>query len=365
MSCDIVEVLGSIFREMPNLAGAYVLAAVFASILFGVMCVQLYLYHTAFSQKDPRWLQGLVWVIFAIELAFQIIGTEFAWSALGAGWGNPTRLLVHPPAAVSAPLLTGIVTLLVQGFYTWRIVVLGERWDRVQAAVIVMLSIGQLVMTAYLVALIYQQGTSCTVVVLSHIKKIITSWLILAATGDIMISISLFLLLRRASKLTTNSDTATILQKVMTYTVETGLLTSFCAIADLVVFLVLPHTNWHIVIFFSLSKIYFNTLLATLNSRMTLTILGTRSSAREDASTRAFSSAVEWRDNGNAASIISTRPSVNTGLSGLQFSKTPLVLEEGMDDALELKGIRAGQSSSGSASQRNQSEDVQWRDLPQ
>lgn len=85
-----------------------------------------------------------VWVIFAIELAFQIIGTEFAWSALGAGWGNPTRLLVHPPAAVSAPLLTGIVTLLVQGFYTWRIVVLGERWDRVQAAVIVMVSVPSL-----------------------------------------------------------------------------------------------------------------------------------------------------------------------------------------------------------------------------
>lgn len=79
-------------------------------------------------------------------------------------------------------------------------------------------------------------------------------------------------LLFLAHKQTSNLRTLSIVRKLMKYTVETGLITSFAAIIDVALFLApsLKDTNWHYVVSFCLSKIYANALLAILNSRMSL-----------------------------------------------------------------------------------------------
>lgn len=50
-------------------------------------------------------------------------------------------------------------------------------------------------------------------------------------------------------------------------TVETGSLTAFCAVMELFLFLKWKENNLHMIPALALSKLYSNTLIATLNSR--------------------------------------------------------------------------------------------------
>jgi hypothetical protein len=64
-------------------------------------------------------------------------------------------------------------------------------------------------------------------------------------------------------------------------TVETGSLTAFCAVLELFLFLKWKENNLHMIPALALSKLYSNTLIATLNSRNPQY----RSSQREETET--------------------------------------------------------------------------------
>lgn len=61
---------------------------------------------------------------------------------------------------------------------------------------------------------------------------------------------------------------------LIVFTVSTGVLTSICAIASLVSILVWGDTLIYVAFYFSLGKLYSNSVLATLNARITIRGLG-------------------------------------------------------------------------------------------
>ncbi|KAI0791246.1 hypothetical protein C8Q75DRAFT_67192 [Abortiporus biennis] len=58
-----------------------------------------------------------------------------------------------------------------------------------------------------------------------------------------------------------------VINTLMTYMINTGLLTSICALLCLITFITLPGRYVYFAFYFVLSKFYVNALLATLNSR--------------------------------------------------------------------------------------------------
>ena len=229
------------------------------------------MYHIAFK-KDPLYLKGVVYVLFLIEVVFQALEAHMAWFSLGEGWGQINQLIGFTKGSVAFTTLTGLATSIVHGFYAWRIVALsGRRWHRwVLPIAVGLLSAAQLSMTIYISAFLAENLNAGAAVILVESKNFITSWFILAVAADVVITVGMTTLLVTAKRKTSYSPTANKVGNLIKYTVETGLITSFGALLVLILFLSWNDGSiYYYIIYYSLGKIYSNTLLATLNSRIT------------------------------------------------------------------------------------------------
>ncbi|KAF8968561.1 hypothetical protein BDZ97DRAFT_1799051 [Flammula alnicola] len=86
--------------------------------------------------------------------------------------------------------------------------------------------------------------------------------------ADSLVAISLCVLLFKSR--TGLQRTDSILTILMAFSINTGLLTSICALACLITYAIWPQRFIFMGIYFALSKLYVNSLLASLNARGTL-----------------------------------------------------------------------------------------------
>ncbi|TFL00760.1 hypothetical protein BDV98DRAFT_568664 [Pterulicium gracile] len=257
--------------DFTNIAGPSVLGHLLSCALFGVLAVQLYVYTIAFKH-DPRWLRVLVYTIFTLEVAFQGIEAYSAWYSLGAGWGKVANLKGYPLPTVAFSTLTGVITSLVHGFYSWRIAVLMRKY--VVVVIIGLLSLVQLSMSIYVTVHVARAQGQAALAALHQTSKIITVWFSFSAAADVLITVAMTMLLLAARRRSHYVFTNTRLQNLIKYTVETGLITSCSVLIVLALFLALPEDRYHYILYYSLGKIYANTLMATLNARITFVTSG-------------------------------------------------------------------------------------------
>ncbi|KAK0221029.1 hypothetical protein EDD85DRAFT_1028567 [Armillaria nabsnona] len=96
---------------------------------------------------------------------------------------------------------------------------------------------------------------------------VVTIWLASDCLCDIVIT---FLLVRhlhdRRGQKTGFKRSDDLVDKIIRITVQTGLITSLCALVDLITYLSLP-TGIHLIFNLPLSKLYTNSLMSSLNSR--------------------------------------------------------------------------------------------------
>ncbi|RXW25788.1 hypothetical protein EST38_g71 [Candolleomyces aberdarensis] len=95
---------------------------------------------------------------------------------------------------------------------------------------------------------------------------------IVGVVADILITGALFFFLHRSRTGFKRSDT--MISRLILFTVSTGFLTSLCAIGSLVSILVWGHTLIYVAFYFSLGRLYSNSVLATLNARKSIRGLG-------------------------------------------------------------------------------------------
>ncbi|TFK98959.1 hypothetical protein BDV98DRAFT_606447 [Pterulicium gracile] len=234
--------------------------------MFGVLCVQFALYCIG-MKRDRQWIKILVYTVFVVECLYQGIAVNWAWVHLGAGWGKPEMLMGSDAVSVSLPTLTGFVTFAVQSFFAWRIFILSKRYYIL--LLVMLMTTGQFGLNIYIT---YNMATNRTRGVAANLqltRQVLTTWLAFSAATDIIISLEMSRVLYKASKVVVFAPTAGKLRGMIKFTIESGLLTTCFAVVDLVLFRALPGTNWHHIFTFSISKVYSNTLLAVLNSRMT------------------------------------------------------------------------------------------------
>jgi hypothetical protein len=97
-----------------------------------------------------------------------------------------------------------------------------------------------------------------------------SSWLLYTSLGgavfaDLFVALSLCVLLDHSRSGFKSTDS--LVNTLMMYSINTGILTSVCAIACFVTFTIWPHSFIFIGIYFVLGKLYVNTILAVLNTR--------------------------------------------------------------------------------------------------
>ncbi|KAF5363958.1 hypothetical protein D9756_001040 [Leucocoprinus leucothites] len=169
---------------------------------------------------------------------------------------------------ISEAATTGLVEVMVQLFYAWRIHVLMENWFLTSFVISLTLASG----VGSFITASRSSRILPRVQVFSSIQSldvaVVIIWLSCAVAADITITGSLawHLVPDRRTHKSGFKDTDRTVDRIIRITVQTGLLTSIVAIVNMVVFIVDP-TGTHLIFNTPLSKLYSISLLSSLNSR--------------------------------------------------------------------------------------------------
>ncbi|KAF9026487.1 hypothetical protein BDZ89DRAFT_1113820 [Hymenopellis radicata] len=240
-------------------------------ILQDLMCSNnlKFVYSHSFP-SDTAWLRWAVYFLLVIDTIITIIGTILGWHALVAEWGTPSAFNPLHWSLAPLPFLSGLVAFVAQGFYSWRIY-------KLQGSVLVPMFVMMLSTTSWAMAgFCGIRGQIIGISRALEIKPEVSVWLGGATLCDAIITSTLVFYLFRHGRRSPFEETRSLMSKLVTLTIETGMVTAFTAFLELLFFLVFPTNNMHFIPFLSLSKMYSNCLLATLNSRVIIR-LGTQS----------------------------------------------------------------------------------------
>ncbi|KAH9071035.1 hypothetical protein EDB83DRAFT_2517615 [Lactarius deliciosus] len=205
--------------------------------LYGILCVQIYVYSYNFPM-DGRSVKVLAYFVFVLETVQTALTGADMYYWFIADFGNVERLAHSHFAPIDIAIINAIISLVVQGYFCYRI------WCAVTQAGAgdMSLKVGKYVLS----------------------KAGLYLWSIPSALSDILIAVAMTLQLRKACSDFSNF----VLIRVVRLTVETNALTAAMAITSLVLYAAFPDEVYYVYITAIIGKIYSNTLLASLNNRI-------------------------------------------------------------------------------------------------
>jgi len=231
---------------------------------FGVLSMQVYMYYLAFPNDSGR-IRLLVGGVYLFETAQIFILTQSAFRAFAEGFGNLLILDQIGTIWFSVPIMGGIVAFAVQSFYAYRVSVLSK--SIVVACFIMLLAFVQLggaiatgIESKRAVLNSRFLGTS------SFITLGIWNGGSAVCDGIIAICMTVYLLRRK----TNVKRTAAVVDRIVRLTIETGTFTAVIAILNLVLSLLPGHPTYYMGVVGILGKVYSNSMMVSLNSRMNI-----------------------------------------------------------------------------------------------
>ncbi|THH07209.1 hypothetical protein EW145_g3535 [Phellinidium pouzarii] len=248
---------------LDNTMGALFIGVVFAMALWGAGCVQVYYYFNRYLKEDWR-LKLLVFVVWALDTTHQGLITHTAYTYLVTEYGNPLFLNEIVVTLLIEVVISALIVLLVQSFLVLRV------WKLSRGNIPLVVILCLLVAAEFSLSIVYtiKSLRLKTFTALASIVNLSRSVNIFGAAGDIAIAMALVYLLHRARTGFHRSDG--IINRLIMFSLNTGILTSLDAVMSLVTITVLPNSFVYILFFVTVSRLYTNSLLATLNSRKTL-----------------------------------------------------------------------------------------------
>ncbi|OSD02261.1 hypothetical protein PYCCODRAFT_1435582 [Trametes coccinea BRFM310] len=289
--------------------GAAFLGHFVTTLLFGITSLQAFMYYRR-NKTDGTKLKFSVLIIWILDSVHAgLITGAIYWYCIT----NFTNLLavqrpIWPiPTMIIISNVSNSIVRYIFGYRLWKL----SNHNRIFPAVIAFLSIFIFVDAAYFAVKLYSIPSYSDII---HFSWSLYLGLSVEATVDLIVAATQCLLLRRLE--TGIQRTDSVIRILITYSINTGLLTSFCAIGALVSYAAAPTKFIYFAFYFALSKLYVNSLLATLNARGSL--LG---NARRNARRRGAESKVVFR----TMPTLSTDPSS----SGSYDPSSPSHMEAG------------------------------------
>ncbi|KAF9466974.1 hypothetical protein BDZ94DRAFT_1250213 [Collybia nuda] len=240
-------------------------------LFWGFLTVQVY-YYTMFF-KDSLKLRALVYSLYAADSVQTMIAMHSGFRILCTHWGNVSAIIFPGWTFCVVPVFSGIISFPVQAFFAYRIWSLRKSYEPASASKVLN------VVVVFIVACALMQATAAVVtggqlILINDIQRFselntaISIWLVGSCVCDITITITMLILLRKARQRTRWRHTKSVINNVIQQTIETGLVTTVTALLELILFLVEQDTSLHTTMAYMLAKLYTNSLMATLNSRI-------------------------------------------------------------------------------------------------
>ncbi|EKM52235.1 uncharacterized protein PHACADRAFT_260469 [Phanerochaete carnosa HHB-10118-sp] len=247
--------------NLAPVAGPLLLGSLFNWGLYGVLTVQVFLYHLAFP--DDRWTaKSLVYGIFLLDSAQTFIVTSDAFDTYARHYGDSAQLLQQHNEWLAVPVFSSIVSCTVQMYYAYRIGFLSK--SRLLMAGISLLAILQ--GAAGIATGVQSAIISSFEELEARAHSVTILWLVGSAVCDVVIAATMAYLLLRAN--TKSSETRAMITRLVQIIIETGTLTAFAAVLVLVLYVALPNRAYYTAVGAVLGKLYSNALLVLFNSRM-------------------------------------------------------------------------------------------------
>ncbi|KAJ6572195.1 hypothetical protein B0H19DRAFT_1132904 [Mycena capillaripes] len=245
--------------------GALQIGVLVSYVLFGVTTTQTYIYYSRFPE-DSRKLKALVGFVWLCELAQALCIGHVLYTYTISDYAHPERLLgAVPKSSAITVVFSAQVIACVQGFFSLRIYRLSNKMCI--PVVIWVLVLTRLVMAIILFVLALEMKSLLGVLIQS--QWLATSLWIISTASDLAITVTLVILLRK-QRADVRTRTAVLVDKIILWTVETGMLTSAWGIATLICFTTMKTNFIWIGLFVVASRLFSNSLLASLNSRAKL-----------------------------------------------------------------------------------------------
>lgn len=276
---------------MDLVLGPTLIGVLFNVLLFGCMVTQCYIYFITFKTDNPR-IRVLVWFLLFMDTLNSAFECVVVYGYTITNFGDFVAASNGNWRAGTGPVLIGVIAGTVQGFFAWRVYRLTHmRW-----------------FFGFICCLIFLQflgatGTGIAGSIITpfvewnrwQVKVPIVVWLVLAATVDCLITGTLTFYLRRNR--TGFVATDHIITRLIKITVQTGMLTAVWAVMDLILYLSVP-SPVHLIFNLPLPKLYSNSLLSTLNARMS-------TSGESSRSGHVINTDTAWKDRHETNAVVS------------------------------------------------------------
>ncbi|RXW25087.1 hypothetical protein EST38_g758 [Candolleomyces aberdarensis] len=246
-------------------------------VLLGAFAMQVYHYYMNYAHSDRPFFVVLVCVVVAIEIAHMCMATHLTYYVLALGYTNPRVFEQTPWSGAALPAVNGLVGLCTQVFFAWRIATVTSATDALKAGRVasgVILLTGVMQCAAAFAVTIQYSFLSRQLLLLRTLKTTVIVWLAGSFTCDTIITVTMVVLLLRARGNMSFRGSRNMMNALIIHSVENGAITTFCALIDLLTFLLLPDTLYYACFEYLLGRLYANVLMATLNGRNRMREIG-------------------------------------------------------------------------------------------
>ncbi|KIY69405.1 hypothetical protein CYLTODRAFT_420697 [Cylindrobasidium torrendii FP15055 ss-10] len=238
--------------------GPMLIGLFFTALLQGGLVLQCYHYYMNY-REDKLFIKLYVLVIFVLNAVNTSFDFAYLYESLITHYGDISFLTYTRWTFNAAPITTGLIAALVQLFFAYRIHVLARNIWATSSVVILALAgfVGSIITSI-------ECGIHTKFIEFKSFQNVVILWLVAGCACDVLITVILVLYLKQRKTGFKNTDD--IVDRVVRMTIETGMITSVCAIVDLVTFLSL-RSGLHLMFNFPLAKLYTVTLMTSLASR--------------------------------------------------------------------------------------------------
>ncbi|KAH8814443.1 hypothetical protein DL96DRAFT_413035 [Flagelloscypha sp. PMI_526] len=245
-----------------------------ASILFGVLTVQYYLYHVSFP-KDSSWIKCLALLVWLFELGHQISISHSAYVIMISNYGSLRALFQCPKSIQSLSIFACSVSFTVRGFYIYRLWRFRRSW-----VLVIFLSILPCASTGlymYTTVLGFMEP-NLILYGQKHWPLIIASG-VLSACADVSVTFCMCVVLFKRKQQDGLESTRSVVDKLILWSLESGLFPTIFIIGMAVSSAISKDSFIWIAFWLVTCRAYSNSFFAMLNGRVFLRNLNANSLA--------------------------------------------------------------------------------------
>ncbi|KAJ4465624.1 hypothetical protein C8J55DRAFT_566103 [Lentinula edodes] len=257
--------------DSSKLLGALEIGAFLSIFMFGAVTMQGHVYYQN-CKDDSKWFIFFITSILLLELGHAIATARSVW------WATITiaDMVIKPGNGYSiaaCTLCSTVTTFLVKAYYIDRVRRLSSKWWlAIIGWLLTVISFGASLMVTYETYRDVPREPN-NFELQREWGWLITLNLGLDALADVFIAAALVYQLRQlampvhASPMKKYRNSAKMLNELLLWTIETGLLSSVASIAALVCFHLMEFNYIWFAVYLPLATLYSNSLLASLNAR--------------------------------------------------------------------------------------------------